>query len=304
MDSSYLYLQIGFVVKFLLNMKHELEKENLDEPIKWFSFELTRVQSYYLYVISIIGIVYFIGLLIQLLYPIILFIISLLFSLSVGYGDFISLAIYIGITSLFPLLAIILFNYTIQKLKPYLSKSIHERDKDEILWFGVLINKNQASVLFLLAILGTIYSLTIILSNLSSLFSMFDWGPGSLDYVITNIIQTISFSILGILILFASVFTISRTRKLTSHDSEKPLWFGFELEQDVRFIIYVGSIIGMLISSISIGSLGFFIFRSLIEWFYWSYFFSYIVIFGEMIAVLLLSVYSFVRIRKILKFNS
>lgn len=279
-------------------MKNFTEKEYPEEYIEWFSFELTRVQSYYLYVISVIGIFYFFGLLIQILHPILLYVIDLLFSLPIEFVDIISLTIYLGITSLFPILCIGLFYYSIKKLKPPLSKSISKGEKDEIIWFGVLINKNQASILFMLALIGIIYSLIGIFSSFSYFSLLIDWGLGSLDTLIIDLIESLIFSLPGILILLASLHTIFRTRKLTSDDSEKPLWFGFELKKDVRFIIYVGSIIGILTSAISAVSLTFFIWRSLIEWWLWTYLYNYILILGVMLSILLLSVYSFFKIRK------
>ena len=53
---------------------------------------------------------------------------------------------------------------------------------------------------------------------------------------------------MGIVLLLASLYTIRKTRKLKSdtETSEKPLWFGFELEERVRLIIFIGSMIGIL----------------------------------------------------------
>lgn len=285
-------------------MKNFTEKEPSNNTIGWFSFELTKYQSYYLYTVSIIGFFIGIGWIIRIFSPLISIGLHYIFKGVILPID-LNAILFMFISSLVPSVIIILFLYNILKIKRFLAESPSQKNEEKIKWFGIIINNNQASLLFFLAFSGILFSIFYIYVNSFPFFLYLHTLVDFFGNLFENLFSAIVFSALGIIILLTSLYTYRKTRKLTKRVSEIPLWFGFELKEQTRLVIYVGSIILLILICFFGFGFGFFTAISLMpwEWLNTTAKMTFIIGIGLMILNILIALYSFIKIRKVVKYN-
>lgn len=200
------------------SIKNERER---DAIIKWSDLDLSRGQTYYLYVLSITGLLFLLNRVVYLVRSVFTF------------SEYICSTHNIVFISI-----LIILLYLILRIRTKLSYSKSNLSEHETNWFGIVINRKQAPMMFLLGLVIFITSLYEILFRINfSLLSNF-----------TNPVNTFSFIGISLVRVLFSIYTIIRMRKLTSKETEKRLWFGFNLNNRHQLIIYLLSIFGMLLS--------------------------------------------------------
>jgi hypothetical protein len=275
--------------------KGEKKEEEGEKPIlNWLSLNLSRIQGYYLWIISIIGVVLFSGWILGT--NLILIFIGPTWERNLSdYSNF--LLTYLAI----PLITLILLLYTLLKIRNPLSKSTYGDERREISWFGVRINQNQASLLFGLSLIGFLFSIPIcIYGSVSSIEILI-----SQEFVFYNPIPLTSISFF---ILIFSLYTLIKVRKLT-YEEEKggELWFGYRLESRTQKAIYLGSIMGIGISlllmldlmEIIISSINQLLFDLGFETLLGSFFL--LLFTSSLIISFVIGIYSFIKVRRNLK---
>lgn len=272
--------------------KSQAEQEK-ESSLEWFSLTISKKQALYFYVFSIIAVLSFIGALAGMFSSIIR---SFLEDYNFPFYSIISIII--------PSIVFILALYTIKKTKPILSKGILEREGFRTKWFGILIGKNYAPMLLLLALIGIFYHSLMITFQMTYAFPFS--GDLGIQYMLKRFLYSMLSSTGSILFLIASIYTIKKAREFAVGEKDNTLWFQLELGPNTRLVIFICSIIGILffLFFILISSVG------LIDSFiYWishrelpSYrinsLISYFAISGISLLGIAMSFYSFLRIRK------
>lgn len=271
-------------------------KEGNEQEIKWFSFKLTRPQAFYLYVGLIIGLLVSMG----------------------NFLDHTTISIWLLIDGAFPtsyivfsllsVTAAVFFWYSIFTIRPFLSQASSPEKSKETRWFGIIINRRRAPILFFLG-LSAFFNYIIRIQILgSSAISIGFLSPETFDSIIRDFITSMNL----FLFLGASIYTMITMRRIKSDEVKEMTWFNFELSHNMRSLISLTSLFGMLFFTFwstlffvwmtSINDLfphttnqaiGLLILVSL----------HYIGILAVAIVGFLISLYSFLRIRKIKKYD-
>lgn len=275
--------------------KSQTEQEK-ESSLEWFSLTLSKKQALYFYVFSIIAVLSFIGALAGMFSSIIR---SFLEDYNFPFYSIISIII--------PSVVFILALYTIKKTKPILSKGILEREGFRTKWFGILIGKNHAPMLLLLALIGIFYHSLMVTFQMIYAFPFS--GDLGIQYMLKRFLYSMLSSTGSILFLIASIYTIKKAREFAVGEKDNTLWFQLELGPNTRLVIFICSIIGILffLYFILISSTG--LIDSFIYWishrelpsYRISSLISYFAIIGISILGVSMSFYSFFRIRKMKK---
>lgn len=208
-------------------MDNSIVKKVKDQSIKWLSFNLSRTQAYYFYI----------GLIIGLLYALRFFLQNILigiYSLTQGY-----LFLPYLLLSILPILCILFIGYSMRKIQPFLNESFPSEENSDVSWFGIPVSTKRAPALFFLS-LSALFYLTHMLST--SYINIFMLGQVFLE---RHMIEIINSAYLFIF-LTASLYTMIKMRKGTTKDSEVLTWFSFILSDNLQFLVYLASIVGII----------------------------------------------------------
>ncbi|TXT59957.1 MAG: membrane protein of unknown function [Promethearchaeota archaeon] len=206
---------------------HNEDKENL---IEWLSIKTPKKYGYHLYFFSIIGIIFCMGIIGRYFYPVVR-----------GFINDYTYEIPNILGVLIPLLGIGFFGYTILKLKPVLSKPLSDNEGVKTSWFGILIQHNNAPWLFIFALIALFSSLVVIIAQSPLMFNL---SGASLQFSFIEFFYKLLYSMEAYIFVIFSLYSLKKARKFATKDSEKILWFGYELKKRAQLVVFILSIVG------------------------------------------------------------
>jgi hypothetical protein len=266
--------------------------------VEWLSFKTTRKYGYYLYVFSIIGAIFCIGLMTRYLR----YIIGAIFE----YHNF---EIQFLLNFFIPFLGLSFFSYTLWKVKSVLSRSSARSETSEskqTTWMGIIIDRSQAPGLLIITLIPLFYASFMISTKISLIIYYF--RSGDILIIIREVLYIALNQSESLIFVGLAIYTLKKMRTFKSADVDESLWFGFELSSGNQFAVFLISLLGVLYTSYFVLVFGILITDPIIYWINHrgrvsSNRFSSIILYFSIITISLIgsivSFYSLLRVRKI-----